>query len=259
MAFVNYEKKGQIAFIMLSRSEMNPINFEMVSELNDIWEDFKHDDDICVSILGSEGKNFSVGFDIKEIRTMLEEGEYSWKVSCIFGEKHMGPDRRSVTKPIVGAFDGIVNGGGVWLFLQSDIRIATSQTFFGLGEGRLNFPVEFTGLLHRYIPSAIINEMLFTGKSINAIRFYELGIINRIVEQNQLMEEAVRMAELICESGPASIRVMKELVQNGYEMNYQDLLSLSDKLVTPVVNSEDTREAVNCFLGKRKFSFKQKR
>jgi enoyl-CoA hydratase/carnithine racemase len=256
MAYVNYEKEGRLAFIMLDRSDMNPINFEIVGELHDIWENYRDDDSLWVAILGSTGKNFSVGFDIEAIKQLLDDDAYSWKISSIFGEKHCGPDGRSITKPIIGIFNGSVNGGGIWLFLQCDIRITTKETYFGLGEGRLNFPVEFAGLLRRYMPMALIKEMLFTGKRFSADRFYELGIINRLVERKQLMDVAVKMAEVICESGPASIRVMKELVEYGYEMDCQSLMSFSEKKIVPVVKSEDTKEAVNCFLEKRRYSFK---
>jgi enoyl-CoA hydratase/carnithine racemase len=256
MGYVSYEKKGRIAFIMLDRSEMNPINFEIVAEFNDIWMDFKNDDELWVAVLGSTQQNFSAGFDIGAIKKLLEEDKYSWSISSIFGEKHVGPDERSLSKPIIGAFNGIVNGGGIWLFLQSDIRIATQETYFGLGEGGLNFPVEFTALLPRYMPRVIISEMLFTGKSMSAQRFYELGIINKIVDREQLMAEAVTTAELICKSGPNAVRVMKELLEYGYEMDYRDLMTVSAKMITPVVKSKETKEAVTSFIEKRKYTFK---
>lgn len=258
MAYVNYDKKGKIAYIMLNRSEYNPINFEMVAELDDIWREFQNDDELWVAIVGSAQKNFSAGFDIKAFKKILDEGDFSWKNSAMFGEKRLGPDGHSVTKPIVGAFNGIVNAASMWLTFQSDIRIATPQTVFGFGEGRLNVPVEFAGLLTRYMPRAILNEMLFTGKTVGAQRFYELGIINKIVEQEHLMQEALRIAEDICELGPASVRVMKQLVHFGYEMDHQGLMALSASMIVPVVNSEDTREGMNCFFEKRKPEWKMK-
>lgn len=91
----------------------------------------------------------------------------------------MGPDRHAVTKPIVGAIDGFVNGAAIWLFLQADIRLATPQAFLGLAEGRVNIPVEFSALLTRYMPRTLINEMPFTGRNISAQRFYDLGVISK--------------------------------------------------------------------------------
>lgn len=168
MGYVNYDKKGKIAFILLNRPKMNLVNLEMVVELDNIWRDFQDDTNLWIAILGSTGDNFTAGFDISEILKMLAEGDYLWKKSSMFGEKCAGPDGHSVVKPVIAILSGVVNGLGMWLTLQSDIRIATPDTSFGLGEARLNFPVEFTALLTRYMPRAIINELIFMGKSISA-------------------------------------------------------------------------------------------
>jgi len=251
MQKIRYEKKGRISYVMLDISDMNPISFEVVSELHNVWEDFREDDESWVAILGSRRKNFAAGFDIKDIKKIFEQGSFSWNKSSMFGDKRLGPDGHGVTKPIIGAINGIANGAGLWLTLQTDIRIATPQTRFGLGEAMLNFPVEFAGLLTRYMPRAIINELLFTGRNIDAQRFFDLGIINQIADPEDLMKEAIKTAEGICKRGPMSVRVMKELVNHGYEMEYDRLMALTAAKVVPVVNSEDTREAIDCFLEKR--------
>lgn len=248
MSYINYEKDGKIAYIMLNRSEMNPVNYEMVDDLDSIWRSFQDDNGLWVAILGSKQKNFSVGFDINVIKKILDEGKYSWSMSSMFGKKRIGPDEHSVTKPIIGIFDGHVNGVGFWLFLQTDIRIATQGTSFGLAEGRLNFPIEFSGLLSRYLPRAIINELIFTGKIIQSQRFFDLGIINKIVDQERLMSEAVSMAKSISKSGPEAVKVMKQLVDFGYDMDYRGLMTLSENMIVPIVNTVETKEAVECFL-----------
>ena len=252
MTDIEYTKKEKIAYVLLNRSEYNPISFEMVGILDGIWQDFQRDGNVRVAILGSRKKNFSAGFDINDIRDMLGQEGYSWEKSSMFGKIRMGPDGHDVTKPIICALDGIVNGAALWLVLQSDIRIATSRTIFGLAEGRLNFPVEFSGLLARYMPSAIVHEMLFTGRNFDAQRFYELGIINKIVEPTLLMIEAVATAESICSSGEKAIQVMKHLIKKGYEMEYGSLMKFSGKMIVPVVNSKETKTAVEDFLAKNR-------
>ena len=259
MSYIDYEKDGKIAYIMLNRSDMNPVNYEMVADLHNIWRNFQDDDNLWVAILGSKQKNFSVGFDIQEIKKIFDEGKYSWTMSSMFGKKSLGPDGHSVTKPIIGIFHGHVNGVGFWLFLQTDIRIATQDTFFGLAEGRLNFPIEFSGLLSRYLPRAIINELIFAGKTINAQRFFDMGVINKIVEQEKLMNEAVLMAEAINESGPEAVKAMKQLVDFGYDTDYRSLMALSSNMIVPIVNTDETGEAVKCFLERRKPVWKAKK
>lgn len=258
MSQISYTKKGRIAYIFLDSSEYNTLDYSAVEELHNIWIDFEKDQKLWVAILSSKRKNFTCGFDIKEIKRIFERGKFSWDLSCMFGDKRLGPDGHGVTKPIIAALNGLVNGAGIWLTCQSDIRIATPETLFGLAEGKLNFPVEFSGVLTRYLPRAIINEMLFTGKNIVSQRFYDLGIINKIVEKENLMNEAAKMADAICETGPMANKVMKQLVNYGYEMEIRELMSLSQNVIVPVVNSEDTKDAVISFFEKKKPVWKMK-
>lgn len=250
MKYVKYEKKDKIAYVMLDRSEYNPINFEMVAEIDYVWDDFDKDDKLWVAILGSSQKNFSAGFDIKAFRKLIEDEGFSWKNSALFGDKRIGPDGHSVTKPIIGTFNGIVSAASMWLFFQSDIRIATAKTIFGLPEGKFNIPVEFAGLMTQYMPRAIVNEMLFTGKNVDAQRFKELGLLNKIVEPPKLIPEAIKIANNICKLGPASVKAMKKMVRCGYDMKYEELMELSASMAISIVNSEETKERMDAFLQK---------
>lgn len=134
------------------------------------------------------------------------------------------------------------------------MRIATERSEFGLGEARFNFPVEFAALISRYIPRAIAAEMLFSLKRFKAQRLFELGIVNEIVSEDQLMITAKKVAEELIQQGPLSLRVMKELL--NFDPNYQERLRLSAERVVPIVNSDDTQEAVRAFVEKRKPEWK---
>ncbi|MEW6264083.1 MAG: enoyl-CoA hydratase-related protein [Thermodesulfobacteriota bacterium] len=252
MGLVRYEKKGGVAYILLDRSEANPINREMTVELGEIWEDFQGDPDLLVGILGTTRKNFCVGFDIKEMAGLMMQGvKYSWTDSAIFGRRPMSPDVRGVTKPVIGAFDGNVNGAGFWLFLQSDIRIATPETRFGLGEARINFPIEFVALLPRYLPRAIIGEMIYTGLPLPAQRLYDLGVVNRLTAREKLLDEAAGLAEIVRLSGPLAVEAMKRLLDWSHDAGRHSLMAFTGRLIEPVVNAEDTSEALAAFVEKR--------
>ena len=252
MSKVLYEKEGPIARITLNRPKaMNAIDFEMVQLLNDIWEDYRDDETLRVALLKSSSKNFCAGFDIISIAKLLEESKYSWDKSSMFGEVNINPVEHDVKKPIISVLDGVVNGAGMWLALASDIRVATAETSFGLGEVRINFPVEFTGLICRHMPGALAAEMLFTARSIGAKRFYELGIINGLVEREKLEGAGESYAKAICAGGPLAVRAMKELLHRGHDLDYQAIIKLSDELITPVVNSMDTMEGIQAFAQKR--------
>jgi enoyl-CoA hydratase/carnithine racemase len=253
MPKIFYEKKDKIAYITLNRPEkMNAIDREMNQKLDWIWKDFKKDETVWVAILSGSGGNFCAGFDIMAIQEEIRVEKYRWEKSSMFGQIRCSPNENEVYKPIITAMDGAVNGVGTWLALQGDIRISTEETSIGLGEARFNFPVEFSAFLTRVLPFAIVSEMLFTAKTIPARRLYELGVINRLVSREQLMTEAEKVAADICKCGPLSIRVMKELIHKGFDMDYHSALSFSASMIVPVVNTEDTKEAVSAFLEKRK-------
>lgn len=253
MSKVLYDKDGPIAHITLNRPKaMNAIDFEMIKLLHDIWEDFNADDDLRVALLKSSSENFCVGFDIASIAAKLGQEKYSWDKSSMFGEININPIEHGVKKPIISAMAGNVNGAGLWLALASDIRLATPEAAFGLGEVRINFPVEFTGLLPRYMPASLAAEMLYTARPVGSGRFYELGILNAVVAQDGLLKAAEAYAKDICAGGPLAVRAMKELLQKGPDLDYQAVLNLTDSLITPVVNSLDTMEGIQAFAQKRR-------
>jgi len=257
MSHVLYEKKGSIAYITLDRPPLNVIDLDMVKILHDIWEDFRDDDNLWVAVLSGAGNNFSAGFDIREFLRMTEDG-FEWKHSVMFGGKSCSPGTHSVWKPIIGALDGVVNGTGLWIALECDLRIATKDAVLGLGEVKLNVPAEFAGLLTRHMPQAIANELLLTGKGIAAERAFNCGLINAIVSREQLLSEAASLANSLCENGPVAMKAVKKVVALGHDLDRNSVLALSESVFMPVVNSEDTKEAFRAFLAKRKPQWKGK-
>ena len=255
MAKIEYTKKGEIAYITLNRPEaMNAVDSEMVGIMDEAWEDFRKDDNLKVAIISSSSKNFCVGFDIKSMAGMLMSGKmkYNWDASSMFGSKNINPVEHKVQKPIIAVLNGNVNGAGLWIALTADIRLATRETSIGLGEVRINFPVEFTGLLTRYLPIGVATDMLITARPVSAERLYSLGVVNALVEQDKLMAEAEAYARDICAGSPRAISVMKELIHQSYELDYKGIMELSERLIPPVVNSQDTMEGFQAFAQKRK-------
>ena len=249
MSEVLYEKEKHIAYISLNRPDsLNAFTRSMTRELAKIWIDFRDDRNLWVAVLSGEGRSFCAGADVKE----AEIGKWQFRKSLIFGDDRVGPSNYKVWKPIVAALHRHVFGMGLWLSLECDIRIAADDTMIGAPEPKLGLPTLFTPFLSQFLTPGIANELLFTANPIDAQRAYQLGLVNKVVPRDRLLSEATAMAEKICENGPLSIWAMKEIFSRSRGMDYQSVLALLKEVATPVWNSEDTVEARQAFIEKRK-------
>jgi len=255
MSEVIYAKKDRIAFITLNRPDnLNAINRSLANALIEIWHDFRDDKNLWVAVLSGEGKSFCAGADVKE----MERGRWEFHQSLLFGDHPIGPSNYRLWKPIIAATQGHVNGAGLWLALECDLRISTENALFGTRETRANVPALVAPFLSKHLPESVVAEMLYTAKPISAKRAYALGLINKIVTEGELLSEATSMAEAICECGPLSVWASKELAIRTRDMDYQSSLSLVEHIATPVWNSEDSVEAKQAFIEKRKPKWKLK-
>ena len=262
MPLVKYGKIGKIAYISFNRPEkLNSLNPEMLNELAHIWIDFREDDDLWVAILSGEGKAFCTGADFAKFGEfdsypILKDPTPPTPVStspAILGS----PNRYGVTKPIIGAIHRYALGGGMWLALETDIRIATEDTLFGLPEPKYGNATKIALPLLYHVSPAVAHEILFIGDNLTATRAYELGLINKIVsDREDLMTAATEMAERICENGPIAVRTMKEAISRWRNLIFQNQYSFMEYICGPSWTSEDFEEGRRAFLEKRKPSWK---
>jgi enoyl-CoA hydratase len=249
MSEVVFEKRGHIAFIGLNRPErLNAINRRMADLLIKAWHDLRDDEELWVGIVTGSGKSFCSGADVKE----MERGRWKFRDSLLFGDRPIGPANHGLWKPLIAATQGHVNGGGLWLALQCDMRIASDDALFGVGETRWNIPALIAPFLSDYFPRGVAAELLYTAKPITSHRAYELGIVNRLAPKDQLLTEATKIAESICECGPLAVWASKEMSLRAQGTDYRSALALVEHIATPVWNSQDSVEAKQAFLEKRK-------
>lgn len=264
MPLVLYEKKDKIAYITLNRPEkLNALSPELISELAKTWTTFRDDDDAWVGIFTGAGKAFCSGVDIASDVEMLKllGGKPPARVMSWMKEApawRASPSNYSVSKPIIAAINGHCLGGGLWLALESDIRISAEGAQFGVPEPKLGMPASFTALLQHYVPPGIASEMLITCDRINAQRAYEVGLVNKVVPSGQLLQNATEMAERICQNSPLAIRAVKELILKSKDMNRTDAMALTDLVMHNLLGSADIMEGFLAFVEKRKPVWKVK-
>ena len=160
---------------------------------------------------------------------------------------------RERRKPIIAAIDGLATAGGCEIALASDMIVASSRSAFGLAEVKRNLIAAAGGLfrLPRAIGKAPAMEVILTGEPLSAARAYELGLVNRVVEPDQVLPTALEIAARIAAAAPLAVQASRRVVLASADLEEEDLKSMSNKEMAAVMNSEDTKEGLTAFIEKR--------
>lgn len=248
---IRYEEKDHVAIVTINRPEaMNALTVEMLGALDSAFAHLNDDPNIWVAILtGAGDRAFCSGMDLKEAIPLLTSGDE------LGYEDHTKRQFSDVFKPIIAAINGHCIAGGLETVQGTDLRIAAEHATFGLGEVRWGLiPTGGSHIrLPRQIPWAVAMELLLTGEPIDAQRAYGIGLVNQVVPADQLMAEALKLAEKICRNGPLAVRTAKEIAVRGLAQEAGFVLEKA--LGARVMNSEDAKEGPRAFFEKRKPRF----
>ena len=246
MSYVEYKKKGHIVTITLNRPErLNALGKEVTDEIVDACKRVDSDPEVRVAILTGTGRAFCAGNDVRE---MHEVGGPPNPV-------HAAYIVAEVTKPVIAAVNGFALGGGCWIAIACDIRIAAKSATFGMPEIKVAIPLGPERFLIQQIPLCIINEMIFLGERITAQRAYEVGLINKVVDEKDLMAEAVKTAEKIAELSPWAIQINKKAKIKASSLSKETFDEEQHRRII-ARQADDFKEAVKAFAEKRKPIFK---
>ncbi len=234
---IRFEKKDHVAIITIDRPEaLNSLTADMLLGIEEAFKAFDDDPDLWVGILTAAGdRAFSSGLDLKEAAPMLTGGD---QLGFEDWTKRQFSD---VFKPIICAVNGFCIAGGMEMMLGTDLRIAADHATFGLGEVKWGLvPLGGTHIrLPRQIPWAIAMQLLLTGKSIDAQRAYEVGLINAVVPADELLDTALDWAQKMCRNGPLAMQTAKEIAVRSLEL--ESGFVLEKALGQKVLNSEDAK------------------
>jgi enoyl-CoA hydratase/carnithine racemase len=254
---VDYKKEGKVAIFTINRPQaMNSMNMEAVKELRDEIIAFRDDSELWVGIITGAGERaFCAGADIKDtIPYMKEHLESPWAfpVSIWRGLE--------LWKPLIAAVNGVALGGGLEIALSCDLRIASENARFGAPEVLLGIIPGWGGTqrLPRVIPWCKAAEILFTGRPIDAQEAYRIGLINKVVPLDELMDAAKEMADVVCQAGPLAVRAAKEAMIKGTSLTLENGLRMENQLFAKVMGTKDFVEGTAAFVEKRKADFKAK-
>ena len=246
---VLYETRGHVAIITLNRPKAgNSVNPDLAQALDAALNAADADDNIFAAVLTAAGeKIFCAGADLKY---MAQHGAEAMRVE---GHGFAGLIERWFSKPLICAVNGAAFGGGCEMALACDLIVAAEHARFGQPEVKRGILAAGGGpiRLMRSVPRAIALELLFTGAGISAQRALEIGLINRVVPAEQLMDAALALAEEIAANAPIALRGTKELAYKSVDMELSEAFALSNQIRDRVKQSEDSKEGPRAFAEKR--------
>jgi enoyl-CoA hydratase len=245
------EKSDAIATVTINRPKaLNALNRETLEEMLTCFNDLAEDRSVQVVIITGAGeKAFVAGADISFMQGLTPaEGK-------VFGRLGHAVTRtiENLPQPVIAAINGFALGGGCELSLACDIRLASDNAKFGQPEVNLGIIPGFGGTqrLPRLIGKGLANELLYSGKIIDAAEASRIGLVNRVVAQDRLMAECRELAILIASRGPTAVQLCKEVVNNGMEMDLNRACSYEADLFALCFAGEEQKEGMMAFLEKR--------
>jgi enoyl-CoA hydratase len=249
-----FESHDRIGVVKMNRPEVrNALNWETWMELEDVLRRLHKEPHLRVGIITGVGDEaFIAGADIQMLknRTPQDAINASKKANeiLVFME--------SMEKPMIAAINGWALGGGCEIALACDIRIASEKAQIGQTEVRVGIMPGYGGnvRLMRLIGSGRAKEMIYTGRIVNAQEAERIGLVNRVVPHEKLMDEAMAMARQIA-SGPAAIHFAKQSMFQATQNPFKEALNQDSEIYGEVYKTKDFKEGVTAFLEKRKPTF----
>ena len=249
------EIKGRVALLTLNRPQaLNALNAQLISELNHALDELEQDLGIGCIVLTGSAKAFAAGADIKEMAELTYPQIY---LDDLFSDSDRVAARR---KPIIAAVSGFALGGGCELALMCDFILAADNAKFGQPEIKLGVLPGMGGTqrLTRAVGKAKAMEMCLTGRMIDAVEAERSGLVARIVPQEQLLEEALKVAEGIAAKSLPVTMMVKESVNRAFEVSLSEGIRFERRVFHSAFASEDQKEGMAAFIEKREPVFKHR-
>ncbi|WP_029451059.1 short-chain-enoyl-CoA hydratase [Clostridium algidicarnis] len=252
------EKEGNIAIVTINRPKaLNALNSETLKELDTLVDTLENDQEIySVIITGAGDKAFIAGADITEMKDLntMEGRGFSILGNRVFRRIE------NLEKPVIAAINGFALGGGCELAMACDIRIATEKAKFGQPEVGLGITPGFGGTqrLARHVGIGMAKEIIFTSRMVKADEALRIGLVNKVVEVEKLMEEAKLMANTIAANAPIAVKLSKVAINRGMQCDIDTALMYEAETFGQCFSTEDQKEGMAAFVERRDKNFKNK-
>lgn len=254
MKHIKFEKKDEIAIVTINNPPANALASYIFEQLSNTIDTIEQDQEVKVVVVKGEGTFFSAGADIKEFTSFKDSSDFqnlAEKTQLLY-------DRiEQLSIPVIAAIHGAALGGGLELALACHIRYATENAKLGLPEVNLGIIPGFAGTqrLPQIVGTAKAFEMILSGKTINGNEAQNIGLVNKVVKEEELMEKVMKLAKAIASKSKLSINHIMQLVPYTKSEKLSDGASAEAKAFGEIFSSNDAKEGIQAFLEKRKPTF----
>jgi enoyl-CoA hydratase/carnithine racemase len=252
---IKYRTEDEVTVITLDRPPANALSIAMIDEIR-AAVDMAAADNSGVVIITGAGQFFAAGADVKEmagikgddIEKVVRDGQETFQrvAEC--------------PKPTIAAVNGMAIGGGNELAMACDFRISADSARFGQTEVSLGLIPAYGGTqrMARLIGTSKAKELILTGNMINAQEALKIGLVNRVVPGGEEMRAARDLARIILQKAPLAVRASKRAIDSGITMQLREGLEMERREFMSVAGSEDLKEGIESFVGKRQPKFRGK-
>ncbi len=250
-----YELNDGLATVTLNRpDQLNAINMEMRQDFTALTEELCFNDDVRVVLFTGAGRAFSSGGDIahfeKDWRTPTFRA-HSRRLIKFFDDLEM------LEKPVMAAINGPATGGGLELALACDVRFAAQAATLGFRENYLGLIPGIGGCARfaRLIGVAKAKELIFAGTMIGAQEAQAIGLVNRVVPDERLLDEAREYAQMLLKRAPQSLGLAKKVLNHVTQLDQTTAIVMEGLAQSILIRTEDHQEGLRAFREKRKPQF----
>jgi len=249
------ETRGNVGLVTLNRPKVrNALNQQMLRELMDALEAFDQDDNIGAMVVTGDEKAFAAGADIKEMAENtvadMEKGDLPGTFARIM----------NVRKPVIAAVSGWALGGGMEIALSCDMIIASESARFGQPEITIGVipGAGATQRLAHVVGKAVAMEVILNNRVLSAVEALEFGLVNRVVEVEAYLDEALKLAGEVAGRAPLAVRAAKKMINEAYQRPLSEGLSEERDEFYNLFATEDQKEGMRAFIEKRQPQWKSK-
>ena len=248
---VLYEVKDHIAIITINRPEaLNALNLDVLAELSQAADKAEKDDDVFVLVITGAERSFVAGADIGQMK------DFTPAEAKDFGDFGNGVFLKieSLSKPVIAAVNGFALGGGCELCMACDIRIASEKARFGQPEVSLGITPGFGGTqrMPRIVGPSKAKELILTARQIKADEALTIGLVDKVVAPEELMDAALGLAGEIAKNAQIAVRQSKAAINRGTQCDINTGVAFESQAFAVCFATEDQKDAMTAFVNKTK-------